>query len=163
MNMENFEEIKPELNENEEQPVLWISEDIRSFIYDTSKWTRLLAIVGFVTSALIAISALSVGAVLNTLSATNPANPMLQMNPLFLTLAYLIFALITFYPSYLLLKFSTSAKQAVLYADQPSLHTAMAKLKSFFKFYGVLTIIGIAIYGLAIIAMIAFGLSAQGG
>ncbi|MDO7743060.1 MAG: hypothetical protein MUP99_04775, partial [Pedobacter sp.] len=77
--MENFEETKPELLENEEPVTLMVSEDIRSYIYDTAKWSRFLSVVGFIFSALIAISAFSVAAILGSLQASMPNNPLLQL------------------------------------------------------------------------------------
>jgi len=159
--MDNFEEIKPEIDETEEVDALWISEDVRSFIYETAKWTKFLSIVGFVFSALIALSALSVGAIISTLSAVSPGNPLLKIGAPALTVFYLLIALLQFYPSLLLFKFSNAANQAVLFADQSSLSIAMGKLKSFFKFWGIITIIIIGFYAMIFISAIAIGLSAQ--
>lgn len=154
--MDNFEEIKPELQEDAEVDALWITEDIRSYIYDAAKWTRFLSIVGFVLTAMFVMSAFSVDAMLSTLSKTMPGNPMLGLGSAGFTVVYLLFALLQFYPSFLLYKFSTSANKAVLFADQPSLGEAISKLKSFFKFWGILTIVIIALYILMIVMFVAF-------
>ncbi|RAJ29620.1 DUF5362 family protein [Pedobacter cryoconitis] len=155
--MDNFEEIKPELQEDAEVDALWITEDIRSYIYDAAKWTRFLSIVGFVLTAMFVMSAFSVGAMLSTLSTTMPGNPMLKLGSTVWTIIYLLFALLQFYPSFLLYKFSTSATKAVLFADQPSLGEAISKLKSFFKFWGILTIVIIALYILMIVLFVTTG------
>jgi hypothetical protein len=152
--MDNFEETKADLQEEEEVDALWISEDIRSYIYDTAKWTKFLSVVGFVFSAMIALSAFGTAAFLSTLAKVSPGNPMVQIGSTVLTVVYLLIALLQFYPSFLLFKFSTSATQAVLYADQPSLAVAMAKMKSFFKFWGVITIVFISFYILMMITVI---------
>ena len=159
--MDNFEEIKPELDETEEVDALWISEDVRSFIYETAKWTKFLSIVGFVFSALIALSALSVGAIISTLSAVSPGNPLLKIGAPALTVFYLLISLLQFYPSLLLFKFSNAANQAVLFAEQNSLSVALGNLKSFFKFWGIITIIIIGFYAMIFISAIAIGLSTQ--
>ena len=153
--MDNFEEIKPELQEDAEVDALWITEDIRSYIYDAAKWTRFLSIVGFVLTAMFVMSAFSVDAMLSTLSKTMPGNPMLGLGSAGFTIIYLLFALLQFYPSFLLYKFSTSANKAVLFADQLSLGEAISKLKSFFKFWGILTIVIIALYILMIVLFVA--------
>lgn len=152
--MDNFEEVKPEIQDTNEVDALWITEDIRSYIYDTAKWGRFLSIVGIVISALTAMSAMNAGAIITALSAASPGNPMASLNPAVLTVLYLLFALFIFYPSFLLYKFSTAATQAVLYADQPSLSIAMGKLKSLFKFWGILMIIFISFYVLATILLV---------
>jgi hypothetical protein len=155
--MDNFEEIKPELQEDAEVDALWITEDIRSYIYDAAKWTRFLSIVGFVLTAMFVMSAFSVGAMLSALSTTMPGNPMLKLGSGVWTVVYLLFALLQFYPSFLLYKFSSSATKAVLFADQPSLGEAIGKLKSFFKFWGILTIVIIALYVLMIVMFVSSG------
>jgi len=155
--MDNFEEITPELQEDAEVDALWITEDIRSYIYDAAKWTRFLSIVGFVLTAMFVMSAFSAGAMLSALSTTMPGHPMLKLGSTVWTIIYLFFALLQFYPSFLLYKFSASATKAVLFADQPSLGEAISKLKSFFKFWGILTIVIIALYVLMIVMFISSG------
>ena len=152
--MDNFEETKPEFQAEEEVEALWISEDVRSYIYDMSKWARFLSIVGFVFSAMIVLSAFSTSAFLTGLAATSPGNPLLALGATGLTVIYLLIGLLQFYPSFLLFKFSTAAMQAVLFADQEGLNTAMSKLKSFFKFWGILTIVFLVFYILVIVAAV---------
>jgi hypothetical protein len=133
---------------------LWISEDIRSYIYDTAKWTKFLSVVGFVFSAMIALSAFGTAAFLGTLAKVSPGNPLVQIGSTVLTVVYLLIALLQFYPSFLLFKFSSAATLAVLYADQTSLSVAMSKMKSFFKFWGVITIVFISFYILMMVTVI---------
>lgn len=158
--MDDFEEIKPEFQAEEEVDALWISEDVRSYIYDMAKWTKFLSVVGFVFTALITLSAFGTAAFLNSVAAVSPSNPLVQIGATTLTVIYLLIALLQFYPSFLLFKFSTAAMQAVLYADQPSLGIAMGKLKSFFKFWGIFTIVFIAFY---VVGTVMAVLVAKGG
>lgn len=79
-----------------------------------------------------------------------------------LTVLYLMIALLYFYPSFLMYKYANSAKHAVLYGDQPSLGVAMSKMKSIFKFWGILTMILVGIYVLMLLATIMIGISAAG-
>ena len=112
------------------EPVtLTVTEDIRSFIYESSKWTKFLAIVGFVFTGLMIMLSLSVSAIISSMNSMVGAqnNPYAAMGTGFLTVFLLIMAAIYFYPSFILFKFSTSAKQAVLYGDQESLSVAMTK------------------------------------
>jgi len=152
--MGDFEETKPEFQSEEEVDALWISEDVRSYIYDMAKWARFLSVVGFVFSAMIVLSAFSTGAFMTGLAASSPGNPLLALGATGLTVIYLLVGLLQFYPSFLLYKFSTAAMQAVLFADQEGLSIAMGKLKSFFKFWGILTIVFLVFYILAIVAAV---------
>lgn len=146
-----------------ENPQLTVTEEVRSYIYETTKWTRLLAIVGFVVSAFTALTALGAQGIISAMSqvmgeANNPyakigAGPMM----FFLLLA----AFIYFYPSLLLFNYSNKARNAVFYAEQDEFTAAMAKMKSFFKFWGVLTIVVLGLYALIIIASITMGVGAS--
>lgn len=160
--MDNFEEIKPDIQEEEEVDALWISEDIRSYLYDAAKWTKFLSIIGFVFAALTAITALSANALIGAVTAVSPDSPLLKVGALGLTIGYLLLAFVIFYPSLQLFRFSMSTTQAVLFADQQSLSIAMKKLKSFFKFYGIMTIVFIGFYFLVIIASVLGGTALAG-
>ncbi|WEK20524.1 MAG: hypothetical protein P0Y49_05155 [Candidatus Pedobacter colombiensis] len=144
--MENFEETEPIEETGEEHEKLEISEEIRSYIYETAKWTKFLAIVGFVFAALLALLAFSATAVMQGIMASAGNNAMAQLGTTFLTVYFLSISLMLFYPSFLLFKFSNAANTAVLYADQENFTIAMRKLKSVFKFWGIIAIIILAIY-----------------
>jgi hypothetical protein len=160
--MDNFEEIEPVSPQEDEVEALWVSEDVRSYLYEAAKWTKFLSIVGFVFSAMTAIGAFGAGAVLSSVSAVSPNNPLMKVGAAGLTVIYLLFALFQFYPSFLLYKFSTATNQAVLFGDQQSLSTAISKIKSFFKFWGIITIIFIAFYAVMIIFMAVVGVAVAG-
>lgn len=158
--MDNFEENKPVQQEDDEVNAIWVTEDVRSYLYDMSRWCKFLAIVGFVFSAMVAISALSVGALMSTLATVSPANPLLKLGSAGLTIFYLIIAALQFYPSLMLFKFAKSSTAAVFYADQESFGEAMRKLKSFFKFCGIVTLIVISLYVMMIVMVAVIGASA---
>lgn len=156
--MENLEETEPIQDSDNE--TLIITEDIRSYIYDTAKWTKFLSVIGFVFCAMTAMAAFSASAFISALAAMDPANPLVKIGSETLTVGYLLMALILFYPSFLLFKYSTAAKTGVLYADQEQLNEAMSKMKSLFKFWGIVTIVVIALYMIAIFLGIVAGVAA---
>lgn len=130
---------------------LIVTEEIRSYLYDSARWTNFLSIVGFVTAGLIILSALTVSSVLNTMTAAGGMSPALaKIGGTGLAFVLFIYAMIVFYPSLLLYKYSTYAKKAVLYGSQVELESAMKKMKDYFKYCGILTIVLIAFYILAI-------------
>jgi hypothetical protein len=158
--MENIEETNSEFSqENIEKPMV-ITEDIRSYLYDTAKWTKFLSVMGFVFTALIAMFAFGAGTFVSVLGKMSPGNPLAAMGAGFITVYFLVMALIYFYPSLLLFKHSNSIKKAVLYGDQESLSDAMLNLKSFFKFWGVLFIVIIAFYFLAVVMAVITSMGA---
>lgn len=155
--MENADALKPG-HESTEPVILKVTEDIRSYLYETAKWTRFLSIVGFVICALIIIFAFSVPAILSAVAVRMPANPLARVSSGLFTIPYLLIGLLYFYPSLLLFKFANAAKTAVLYNDQPAFSIAIGKMKSFFKFWGILTIIAIALNLLLFLFMVVAGI-----
>eukprot|EP01133_Synstelium_polycarpum_P014005 gene14005-16509_t len=170
--MENNEEPQPEFTPQQPvQPVevhagtaahpeiqLIVTEDIRSYLYDMAKWTKFLAIVGFIITGLTAMAAFGMGALMSALAKINPMMPALGSGVL--TVYFLLIALLYFYPSLLMYKHSTAAYKAVLYGDQLSLSVAIKNLKSFFKFWGILMIVVIALYVLIFLLAIVGGITA---
>ncbi len=130
---------------------LIITEDVRSYIYETAKWTKFLSIVGFILTGMMAMIALSVGSVMDSMSEIPAYSGLAAMGSGVFIFFYLLLALVYFYPSYLMYKFSSAAKLAVLYGSQESLSEAMSKMKSIFKFWGILTIVFISLYVLMIV------------
>lgn len=159
--MDNIEETKPEYGQEEEVEALWISEDVRSYLYETSKWAKFLAVVGLIFSILTALTAFGAGAVMNS-GAISANNPLMKLGAAGITVIYLLLAVLQFYPSMQLYKFATAANQAVLYTDQESLSAAMHKLKSFFKFWGIITIAFLALYLMTIVFMAVAGVAIAG-
>jgi len=161
--MDNIEETNQERSAEHIQQPLVITEDIRSYLYDTAKWTKFLSIVGFVISALVAMMGFGAGAFVSVLAKMSPGNPLAAMGSGFLTVYFLVIALLYFYPSLLMFKHSNAANKAILYGDQDSLAEAMINLRSFFKFWGILMIVLISFYVLTIVLFIVAGLGSAAG
>jgi hypothetical protein len=160
--MENYNEPEIEHEAEHEMQPLVITEDIRSYIYESAKWTKFLSIVGFIVTGLMVLIAISVGSVMQSMSEIPAYQGLAALSPGVITVFYLLIALVYFYPSFLMYKFSSAAKLAVLYGSQENLSLAMSKMKSIFKFWGILTIIIIAIYVLMIVGIsIGAGIAAS--
>lgn len=145
--------------ESQKYPQLIVTEDMRSYIYDMAKWANFLGIVGLVIAAFMLMAALTVGPTIN-------ANPEMAkmlgqlgaMDGTTFTIVFLIYGLAIFFPSLLMLRYAAKAKHGVLYGDQTSLDEGMAKLKSLFKYFGVLTIIFIGLYLITFISAVLGGI-----
>lgn len=140
--MENLEET----HEQENVPQLIVTEDMRSYIYDMAKWANFLAIVGFVIAGFMIVASFTIGAAMGT----NPELASLMtssgLSPIGFTIFCLLYAFAMFYPSLLLFKYANKAKQGILYGEQASLDEAFSKMKSFFKFWGIITAVFIGLY-----------------
>lgn len=143
------------------QPQLIVSEEMRSYIYDTTKWAKFLAIVGFGFTALIVISAFSIGSSISLSPQQGTLMSIGSLSPWGLTLIFLAYALAIFYPSFLLFRYATKAKIGVLYGEQASLDEALGKMKSLFKYWGIMTILFLVFYAVAIGTIASNGVASK--
>jgi len=160
--MENYNEPELEHVEDDGAVTLLVTEDIRSYIYETAKWTKFLSIVGFIITGLMVMVAFSANAIMQSMAEIPAYQGLAGMGSGIITFFYLLIALVYFYPSFLMYKFSGAAKTAVLYGSQENFSIAMSKMKSIFKFWAILTIIIIVMYVLMIVLVgIGAGIAAS--
>lgn len=157
--MENLEQEE----HSAEHPQLIVTEEMRSHIYEMTKWAKFLAIVGFIFSVLMAVSAFGAGAAFNSAQTAAQLGPLAKLGSIGITVLYLVFACIYFYPSLLLYKFSSQGNEGVLYGNQIQLNEAISRLKSLFKFWGFVTIIGFIFFILMIIMVVGMGAAGMAG
>lgn len=145
--------------EEQEQPQLIVTEDMRSYIYDMAKWANFLGIVGFVISAFLFLAALTVGP---TINANPEMGKMLgqlgAMDGTTISIVFIIYGALIFYPSLLMFRYAAKAKQGVLYGEQENLNEAVNRLKSIFKYFGVLTIVFIVLYLMTLFSAVLGGI-----
>ena len=136
---------------------LTLNNASRSFLKETAKWTYFLSIVGFVFVGLMVLVSFFAGALFSNLpnSEAMPFN----FGP-FMTIIYLVMALVYFFPILYLFKFSTKMKIALQSKIDEDLAVALENLKSHYKFVGVFTIIIISIYVLFFLLAIIGGMFA---
>jgi len=72
----------------------------------------------------------------------------------FFSIFLVISALLIFFPSLFLYNFSSKMRKAVRNNDQAVMTESFKNLKSFFKYYGIFTIVILSFYALAIISAI---------
>jgi hypothetical protein len=146
--------------QNVEQSNLIVTEEMRGYIYDIAKWSNFLAVVGFVFSGITIIVALTIGSAIDSnkelVARIGDFGPFAKV---FLTVINFVLAFSLFYPSLLLFKYSGRAKYGVLYGEQASLDEAFSKLKSLFKYWGIITMIFIGAYLLMFFSSILAELS----
>lgn len=120
-----------------------LNDASKAYLKETAKWSQFLAIVGFVGIGIMVIASFFMGIIFSAL----PNNEELpeDFGP-YMTIVYLIMALIYFFPVLYLYKFSVKLKQSLQSQDEDVLSEAFLNLKSMFKFMGVLTILLIALY-----------------
>lgn len=117
------------------------------WLYDTARWARFIAILGFVFIGFMVVIGIFITPVLSYLneellaSATSP-----QVSPVLLVIIYLVIAIVYFFPIYYLFQFSNSIIVAYKAKDEENLNASFLFLKKHFKFIGILMIISLAVY-----------------
>jgi hypothetical protein len=132
---------------------LQLDQPALNYLNESARWARFLSIMGFIFCGLMLITGIFFGSVLSgMMSAMN--NETAMMGGGFLSFIYIFCALIIFFPSLYLFNFSTKMRRAFRNNDQQVLNDSLKNLKSFFKFYGIFTIIILSFYALVIIAAV---------
>lgn len=129
---------------------LTLTNTAKYFLKEIAGWSKFLAILGFIFIGIMVVFSFFAGTIFHRFPQAQ-----IQVIPFdfryFITIVYLVFALIYFFPVLYLFKFSTKMKLALQNKDNDILEKAFENLKSHYKFIGVFTIITISLYVLVII------------
>jgi hypothetical protein len=145
---------------------LHVDHEGTQFLAQAAKWGRFLSIVGFVFVGLLAIFSLFAGTILTKMSdlgnvdgtASSGLGPAVGG---MITFVYLLVAALWFMPVLYLYRFSTKMQSALRSNDQHFLNDSFKNLKSCFRFMGIVTIIVLGFYALALV--IGLGALVAGG
>ena len=146
------------MEQNNDQSLFGLNVDTqaRSFLSETAKWGKFLAILGIIICVLIVLAGIVVATQYaefdKAISGYGNDNPFAKLGP-GIAVVYILIAVVYFFPCLYLLRFSNHMKTALLSDNQEKMTIAFKNLKSMFKFLGILTIVGIAIYLLAIVVV----------
>lgn len=136
-----------------------ITEEIKSYLYETAKWGKFLSIVAFVFIALIVVFMLFMlfagGAAM--MSGFDEAGAMAGMGMGFMIVIYGLMIAMYFFPTLYLYRFSTKMKVALDSNDQQTLSESFMNMKSVFKFWGIFTAIFIGFYAVMIVGSLLMG------
>lgn len=129
------------------------------YLIEASKWGKFLGIIGFVICGLMVICGLFAGTLFASLPEFNEAGfgSMGAAGGVFFAVWFILFALLYFFPSLYLFNFASKMQTAIRNNDQVYLNTAFKNLKSCFKFWGILLIIVLCVYGIGIVFAVIGG------
>ncbi|MCP4882623.1 MAG: hypothetical protein GY908_02435 [Flavobacteriales bacterium] len=119
-----------------------LSDQAKQYLLEASKWANFIAIVGFIAIGLLIIMSFSIGTILASL----PEGSLGGLPPKFFSFFYLIAAGIYFIPVFFLFQFGQKVKQAIVEDNHNLMTFGLKKLRSHYKFIGILFIIFIALY-----------------
>ena len=131
----------------------------KEFLKETAKWTKFLAILGFVGIGLMVLGSL---VMLFAPSSLMSNGDFPFGGKIFMMLLYLAFAVLYYFPISYLYQFSENTKKAIENNDNNAIRDAFEFLKSHYKFMGILTIILLSFYAIMIfIGLIGAGAAAM--
>jgi uncharacterized membrane protein len=134
---------------------LSIDQDAHTYLSETARWAKFLAIVGFVTCGIIAVVAFVIGPILSaTAFSSLPNNGLSAMGGGMITTLYLSIAVLYFFPCLFLFRFAVRLKAALRDNDQVRLTSSLKSQKTLFKYVGIMTIIVLAIYAVALVVVV---------
>lgn len=141
----------------DDQETMKISQQSLIHLEAARKWAFFLAVLGFIGIGLMVILSLVVFAV-GSIGFDQYQSTPFPMG--FLGFVYLIMAVLYFFPVYYLLKFATNMKTAIALKNELTLEEGFRYLKNHYQFIGIITIIIISIYILALIGIVVAGIFA---
>jgi hypothetical protein len=133
-----------------------LSEEALYYLQTGAKWAKFLAIMGFIGCAFVVLMGLFAGSLFSRVGgAMQGYGGAAQGMGAFMSVFYIAFALLYFFPSLYLYQFANFAQKAIMFSNSQDITLAMGKLKSFFKFVGILIIVIISLYLLIVIGVFA--------
>ncbi len=130
------------------------------YLAEAAKWAKFLSIIGFIFCALIILVALLSGTILSTLFSqleTQSSANLGSISGTIIIIYYILIAVLYFFPCLFLFNFASKMQTAIRNNDQIYLNNSFRNLKSLFKFWGILTVIGLCICVIAVIFAVIAG------
>jgi hypothetical protein len=132
---------------------LHIDQTSVNFLGETARWSRFLAIIGFIYCGLMVIFGIFFGTIMSVMAPAMGGDAAMSIVGSGLLSGFIIIiSLLLFFPAFYLFSFSTKRKKALQHNDQPLLTESLKNLKSFFKFYGIFVIVVLSFYILMFVA-----------
>ena len=152
-----------------EQPELVVTNDAKYYLNTAARWANFLGILGFIVAGFTVLTGLywlvmgsTIASVASGQAAEGSGSPMtgaiISMMGSAGGIICLLYAAIIFFIAYYLVRFAGGTKKAVLYGSTADLTKGIQGLKSFFKTWGIISIIVIALSILGFIAAVVFAI-----
>jgi hypothetical protein len=132
---------------------LQIDGQSSSFLSDAARWSKFLAIIGFVMCGLLVVAGIFAGSVMGIMMNSQMGAAGGVGGAVF-TVVFLFFALLYFFPCLYLFNFASKMQLALRTNDQAQLNASFKNLKSCMRYMGIFTIIILSFYILGIVASV---------
>jgi hypothetical protein len=138
---------------------LQVDHETISYLGETARWAKFLAIIGFIGCGLAVIFGIFAGSIFGAMGTfgrygLGGGGAILSV---VIGIIYIAIALLYFFPCLYLFNFASRMQVALRNNDQVQLNSSLRNLKSCYKFLGILMIVVLAFYGLSLIGGIIGG------
>ncbi|MCB8994017.1 MAG: hypothetical protein H6538_00240 [Bacteroidales bacterium] len=131
------------------------SEQVKTYLLETSKWGKFIAIVGFVGLGLLVLFSLFFMFGFSKMGMM-PQGVNFPVGAL--GIIYIGIAVLYYFPISYLFRFSVQIRKGLDTNESQSIIIGFESLKSLFKFMGITTIVILSIYALVLLIAIPMGL-----
>lgn len=142
-------------DENNNFQQIVVSDEAIMYLQTTQKWTRFLAVLGFIGTGFMVVFGLMFSLLFNTIGSFQEGLGTMPFGSSF-GLLYVAIAALYFFPSLYLYKFSNFSRAAILTNNSDDLTNAFKYLKIFNKFIGIITIAFLALYPILLVILGGF-------
>lgn len=138
------------MNDTADFKDICIDKQSKKYLREIAMWGKFLAILGFIKTGILLLSSIVFPLIAHKIeSHFNHDLPIWGM-----TLFFLMMAALAYFPSNYLYCFARYTKRALSQDDQDVMRHALQNLKSYCRFIGILFIIILCIYPIAIVSAI---------
>jgi len=131
------------------------SNEIKEYLLQASKWGKFLGILGFIACGILVIVAITAMVGLSQIGTSQFDRISSTGFPaLMIGIIYFVIAVITYFPAKFIYQFSVQIRRGINSSDIQAVSSGFRNLKSLFQFHGILAIIGISFYIIAILLLV---------
>lgn len=131
---------------------LGVDEEARAHLLETARWTKFIAIVGFIILGLLILVGMLMGLGLSVASRMYDTTNLGSTFGTAMMVVYLVLSLLYFFPILYLYKFSVLIKPAIQSGNQQQFNLALNYQKRMYKFIGIMLLVVFGLYAVMIIA-----------
>ena len=128
------------------------------YLRDASKWAKFLAIAGFIFCGLFVVVAVLALTVLSALFNSVGASGVGGMGGGPIAIIYIAIGALDFFPCLYLYKFAARMQAALRTNDQERLNSSFRNMRAFYRFVGILMIVGLLVWLLGILVLAIFSI-----
>jgi hypothetical protein len=143
-------------------PALILNFQAQSYLRLAGKWANFLGVLGFILCAIILVISFFVGGAMGKIASITPGAGSAIFAGMggMITGAYILIDIVYFFFALYLYQFGSRIKTGLRFSNEAEVTIALGKLKSFFKIWGVCTIVAICLYALIFVTAIVIGIGA---